>query len=61
MLIQTSKTLVHLQNTNEDLFNEVSVPPLTAYATTTLKPQKGSKGIIKVIHDVTSSVLTKIL
>jgi len=29
---------------------ELSVSPLTAYATTTFKAQKGAKDIIKVIH-----------
>ncbi len=40
---QTHKTFVHLQNTNEDIFNEIrqfSDTPLTVHTTTTLKTQK---------------------
>jgi len=53
MSFQTSKSFVHLQNTNEDLFDEKdhhSVPPLTAFATTTLTLQKVNKEIGKLLH-----------
>ena len=53
MSFRTCKTIVYLRNTNEDIFDEIqelSVPPLVAYATKTFKPQKGSKDTIKLIQ-----------
>ncbi len=47
MSIQTHKTFDHLQNTNEDIHNEIrelSDPEKT------FKGQKGSKDIIKIVH-----------
>ncbi len=54
MSFQTRKAFVHLQNTNEDIFDEIrelSYPN----ATDRFKAQKGSKDIIKIVH-VTSVV-----
>ncbi len=58
MSYQTCKTFVHLRNTNEDIFDEfceLSDPPIDSNAITTIKVQKRSKEIGKIIH-VTSGV-----
>jgi len=52
MSFQTFKTFVHFWDTSEDLFDEIqelSVPPLTVYSTTTLTPQRVHKEIVKLI------------
>ncbi len=53
MLLQTHKTFVHLQNTNEDVFDEIwelSDPPLTATQLKCSQVQKRSKYIGKTVH-----------
>ncbi len=55
---QTCKTFVHLRNTNLDIFDEfweLSDPPIDSKDPYTIKVQKGSKDIVKIIH-VTSGV-----
>ncbi len=51
-------TFVHLRNTNEDIFDasrELSDPPIDSKDPNTIKVQKHSKEICKIIH-VTSGV-----
>ncbi len=58
MSFQTRETFVHLQNTNEDIsdaFWELSDPPIDSTDPNTIKAQKQSKDIVKIIH-VTSGV-----
>ncbi len=58
MSFQTCKTFVHLQNTNSNIFDEfweLSDPPIDNKDPNTIKAQKLSKDIIKIIH-VTSVV-----
>ncbi len=58
MSFQTCKTLIYLRNTNDNIFDEfwgLSEPPIDSKGTTTIKAQKRSKEIIKIIH-VTSVV-----
>ncbi len=59
MSFQTSKTFVHLWNTNEDIFDEIwelsDSLALDSNATIMFKTQKGSKDIAKIVH-VTSVV-----
>ncbi len=58
MSFQTHKTFVHLRNTNYDIFYafwELSEPPIDSNVITTIKVQKSSKEIGKIIH-VTSGV-----
>ncbi len=53
MSFQICKTFVHLRNTNEDIFDEIrelSDPPIDSLGTTTVKAQKGSKNIIKIVN-----------
>ncbi len=55
---QTRKTFVHLRNTNYDIFDaffEPSDPPIDSKGPNTIKVQKRSKDIVKIIH-VTSVV-----
>jgi len=52
-VLTTNKTLVHLQNTNEDLFEEIKInfcPSFDSYSTTTLTLQKVHKDIVKPIY-----------
>jgi len=54
----TRKTAVHLQNTNEDIFDaysELSDPPIDSNVIYTINVQKRSNEIGKIIH-VTSGV-----
>jgi len=56
MSFQTLKTFVHLQNTNEDLFDEIrdlSDPSIDSNAITTFKAEKVSKDIVKIVHVTT--------
>ena len=49
MSFQTCKTFIHLQNTNEDIFDEiwdVSEPAIDRNVFATFKAQKGSKNIV---------------
>jgi len=49
MSFQTSTTFVHLQNTNEDLFDEIgelSVPPLTAIRNCHFDPSKNESIVL---------------
>ncbi len=58
MSFQTCETIVHLHNTNEDIFDEIqelSDPPIGSKDITTINAQKSSKDIGKIIH-VTSGV-----
>ncbi len=58
MSFQTCETSVHLLNTNEDIFDafwELSDPPIDNNVITTIKVQKRSNEIGKIIH-VTSGV-----
>ncbi len=58
MSFQTCKTFVHLQNTNDgifDAFRELSDPPIDSKDPYTIKAQKRGKEIVKIIH-VTSVV-----
>ncbi len=57
MSFQTCKTFVHLQNTNDDIFDEIQElsDPIDSKPTTTFKAPKGSKHIVKIVH-VTSVV-----
>ncbi len=58
MSFQTCKTFIYLQNTNYDIFDEfweLSDPPIDSKGPTTIKAQKRSKEIVKIIH-VTSVV-----
>ncbi len=58
MSFQTCNTFIHLRNTNEDIFDafgELSDPPIDSKDPYTIKAQKRSKEIIKIIH-VTSVV-----
>ncbi len=58
MSFQTRKPVVHLRNTNEDIFDEFrehSDPPIDSKGTTMIKVQKHSKDIGKITH-VTSGV-----
>ncbi len=58
MLFQTRRNFVHLRNTNEyisDAFRELSDPPIESKDPNTIKAQKHSKDIVKIIH-VTSVV-----
>ncbi len=59
MSFQTGKTFVHLRNTNYDIFDEIRAfwPSIDSNATDTVKAQKGSKDIVKIVH-VTSVVQT---
>ncbi len=53
MSFQTHKTFVHLQNTNEDIFDEIrelSDPPIDSNATTVFKAQKRWKDIVQIVH-----------
>ncbi len=53
MSFQTCKTFVHLRNTNEDIFDEfreLSDPPIDSKDPYTIKVQKRSKDIVKIIH-----------
>ncbi len=52
MSFQTRKTFVHLRNTNEDIFDEfweLSDPPIDIKDPNTIKVQKCSKDIVKII------------
>ncbi len=58
MSFKTCKTFVHLQNTNEDIFDafrELSDPPIDRKDPYMIKVQKRSKEVVKIIH-VTSVV-----
>ncbi len=58
MSFQTHKTFVHLQNTNEDIFDgiwELSDPPIDSKDITNDQAQKHSMDISKIVH-VTSGV-----
>ncbi len=58
MSFQTRKIFVHLWNTNQDIFDEfreLSDPPIDSKDPNTIKAQKCSKEIFKIIH-VTSVV-----
>ncbi len=58
MSFYTRKTAVHLQNTNEDIFDaywELSDPPIDSNVINTINVQKRSNEIGKIIH-VTSGV-----
>ncbi len=58
MSFQTRKTFVHLQNTNEDIFDairELSGPPIESKDPYKINAQKRIKEIVKIIH-VTSVV-----
>ncbi len=58
MSFQTRKTFVHLQNTNYDICyesRELSDPPIDSNDPNTIKAQKHSKDIVKIIN-VTSGV-----
>jgi len=53
MSFQTRKAFIHLQNTNEDILNEIrgiSVLPLIVHTTTSLSLQKVHKEIVKLIQ-----------
>jgi len=53
MSFQSNKIFIVLQNTNEGLFKSnlgAFCPSIDSYTTTTLKPHKISKDIIKVIN-----------
>ncbi len=55
MLFQTHKTFVHLQNTNEDIVyesRELSDPPIDSKDPYTIKAQKHSKDIVKILTHV---------
>ncbi len=61
-VILTPKTSVHLQNTNLDIFAEfweLSDPPININVITTIKVQKHSKDISKIIHISGSTVLLR--
>ncbi len=47
---QRLKPNVLLSNTNLDIFDEIERPCIDSNATTTFKPQKGSKDIVKTVH-----------
>ncbi len=58
MPFKTSKTIVYLQNTIEDIFDEIwelSDPSKTAMQLTRPRPRKAVKDIVKIVH-VTSGV-----
>ncbi len=58
MSFQTGKTFIHLWNTISDIFDasrELSDPPIDSKDPYTVKAQKRSKEIIKIVH-VTSVV-----
>ncbi len=58
MSLQTRKTSVQLLNTSEDIFDkiqELSDPSIDSKDTATIKVQKCSKDISKIVH-VTSGV-----
>ncbi len=53
MSFQTCKTSVHLQNTSWDIFDdiwELSDPPIDSKGPYTIKVQKSTKMIDKVVH-----------
>ncbi len=60
MSFQTRKTFVHLRNTNEDIFDtfrELSEPPIDSKDPYTIKAQKRSKEIGKIIRDISGSTV----
>ncbi len=63
MSFQTRKTFVHLRNTNKNIFDEIrelSDPPIDSKGTITIKVQKRSKDIDKIVH-VTSVVQPEVV
>ncbi len=53
MSFQTCKTFVHLHNTNYNIFDEIRElpdPPIDSNVINTIKVQKRSKDISKIIH-----------